>query len=156
MDSQQLCCKDNVSDKFSSERLLWNNSVSDSFIFAVEEAERSALSLAEIECTPSAFTSSPLTPLLVNSSIESSSIKCTNSTFRSSPQSSSGSSVEEPEILNISSTIDETAENFNSRVIFCGCEKNVIDELCISEAIEIRNSTEFPLIFARCYYNVAN
>ena len=76
MDSQQLYWEDNVLDKFSSERLLWNDSVSDSFIFAVEEAERAVLSLAENECSPSAIRSSPSTTMLVNSSIGSSSVKC--------------------------------------------------------------------------------
>ena len=94
MDSQQLCWEDNVSDKFLSERLLWNDSVSDSFIFVVEEAECATLSLAEIECTPSAITSSPSTPMFVNRSNGSSSVKCRNSTFISSPQSFSPSSVE--------------------------------------------------------------
>ena len=39
----------------SSQTLKWcdDSLSSDSFIFAVEEAERAALCLAEIECTPS-------------------------------------------------------------------------------------------------------
>ena len=81
---------------------------------------------------------------------------CRNSTFISSPQSFSASSVEELEVLDISSTTDETDENFNLSANFCGCEKNIINELCIWEAIDIWNSTESPLICAGCYFNVAN
>ena len=168
----------------SLESLMWcdDSLSSDSFLLAVEEAERAALSLADFECTPSVIErspppscsymniSSPSSPsLLMNSD-------STSFNFRSTPLSDSESSfcslqlpetydisptLEIPEIVDISSS-DNSVEILSSitsssvKSSYCQCEKKVICELCIWEAIKNCEYDDNVLLCAACYCNVPN
>ena len=139
----------------NAENLSWERSLSsDSFIFALEEAEHAAFVIKEFECTPPSSSPSLLNTRNEKSNFPESSFGSTlevhemeNFSSSSSSSDSSGtftsssvsSTFEEPEIVDISSStsveilspVSTSEKNSSTNIRSCKCEKNKIDEQCI-------------------------
>ena len=144
----------------NAENLSWEGSLSsDSFIFALEEAEHAALMIKEFECTPPSSSPSLLNTRNEKSNFPESSFGSTlevpeMENFSSSSDScgtftssSVSSTFEEPEIVDISSStsveilspVSTSEKNSSTNIRSCKCEKNKIDEQCIWKTIKIVN-----------------
>ena len=151
----------------NSQSLMWcdDSLSSDSFIFAVEEAERAALCLAAIECTPSG--ESCLNPSPVSSPSLLRKHVSTSSLINLSGSSSSLEVEFLPETVYISSSCSDSVEMLSpassSEDITsvnpqpsCQCGKNVIEENCIWTAINNWEGNDCSLICDGCFFDVPN